>query len=155
MVVPGPWDRNVLVAGSRAYAFHEYCREQNLAGTILHLRTDLSCAEAALQGGLDLAALPASSRPDAAVCYNDVTAIGVYHGLRRGGLRVPQDIALTGFDGLTEGQCLDLPLTTATIPLDLACGAAIEMLVHRIEHISDDPPNRLSLPIRLLVGATT
>jgi DNA-binding LacI/PurR family transcriptional regulator len=64
-------------------------------------------------------------------------------------------MAVTGFDGLTEGQCLDLPLTTAAIPISLACGAAIEMLVHRIEHTSDDPPNRISLPIRLLVGGTT
>ncbi|MGI4790594.1 MAG: LacI family DNA-binding transcriptional regulator [Janthinobacterium lividum] len=155
MIVPGPREGDVLAPRSRAHAFHEYCRERTLPGTIFQLRTDLSYAEAALQGGLALAALPASSRPDAAVCYNDLTAIGVYNGLRRGGLRVPQDIAVTGFDGITEGQCLDLPLTTVVLPIDLACGAAIEMLVHRIEHVSNNPPNRISLPSRLLAGATT
>lgn len=155
MVVPGPREGDVLNPGSRAGAFRDFCSERGLAGTIIQLRTDLHYAEAALQGGLDLASMPASTRPDVAVCYNDLTAIGVYHGLRRGGLRVPQDMAVTGFDGLKEGQCLDLPLTTAAIPIDLACGAAIEMLVHRIEHVSTDPANRISLPIRLLVGATT
>jgi len=155
MIAPGPREADELIPGSRAATFREYCCKRNLPGIIIQLRSDISYVEAALQGGLDLAAMPASSRPDVAICYNDMTAIGVYNGLRRAGLKVPQDVAVTGFDGLMEGQCLDLPLTTAAVPIDLACGAAIEMLVHRIEHDSDDPPNRISLPIRLLVGATT
>ncbi len=155
MVVPGAGDGDVLTPGSRARVFREFCAEQGLPSALLQLGKGPSEAEAALRGGLELAALPPAGRPDVAVCYNDLTAIGVYHGLRRGGLRVPQDMAVTGFDGLTEGQCLDLPLTTAAIPTGLACGAAIEMLVHRIEQTSEDPPNRISLPIRLMVGGTT
>ncbi len=141
--------------GIRARAFRDYCTERNLSGSINllpnHHQPNIVSA---FQGGQSLAAMPVAIRPDVAVCYNDQTAIGVYNGLRRGGLRVPQDIAVTGFDGLQEGQCLDLPLTTAAIPIDLACGSAIEMLVHRIEHTSENAPNRIALPIRLLAGAT-
>jgi DNA-binding LacI/PurR family transcriptional regulator len=115
----------------------------------------LSDTVAAFETGLSIASMSTSERPDVVVCYNDVTAIGVYHGLKRGGLRVPQDIGVTGYDGISEGQCLDLPLTTAAIPVDLACGSAIEMLVHRIERGSNGQPNKMLLPIRLVEGATT
>ena len=155
LIAPGPREADVSLPGSRAQAFHEYCCRHDLPGTVIQLAQGPSSAEAALQGGLDLAIQQAAERPDVAVCYNDLTAIGIYNGLRRGGLRVPQDIAVTGFDGLIEGQCLDLPLTTAAIPISSACGAAIEMLVHRIEHDPTDPPNRISLPIRLMAGGTT
>lgn len=140
---------------SRARAFHDYCLEHNLPGIFFSPPAHLSDNVAAFEAGLSIASKPASERPDVVVCYNDVTAIGVYHGLKRGGLRVPQDIGVTGYDGISEGQCLDLPLTTAAIPVDLACGSAIEMLVHRIEHGSNGQPNKMLLPIRLLEGATT
>ena len=155
MVVANAWEADVSAPDSRVQAFHGFRREHGLPGTIIQLPPGPSPAEAALRMGLDLAALPRETRPDVAVCYNDQTAIGVYHGLRRGGLQVPRDMAVTGFDGLAEGQCLDLPLTTAVVPINLACDAGIEMLVHRIERPADDPPNRVVLPIRLQVGATT
>jgi DNA-binding LacI/PurR family transcriptional regulator len=155
LIAPDPRGADTSIIGSRARAFSDYCSDRGIPGTIVQLRTDLLNAEASLQAGLNIAAMPPAKRPDVAVCYNDMTAIGVYNGLKRGGMKVPQDVAVTGFDGLVEGQCLDLPLTTAAVPVDLACGAAIEMLVHRIEHESEDPPNRIMLPIRLIVGATT
>lgn len=155
MIVPSVWEAESVHPQSRSRAFEEYCREHHLPGTIRTLPVRQSDLTAAFQSGLSLASMPASARPDVAICYNDQTAIGVYHGVRRGGLRVPQEMAVTGFDGILEGQCLDLPLTTAAIPIDLACGSAIEMLIHRIEHPSEDQANRISLPIRLMVGATT
>ena len=155
MVVANPWEADVSTPDSRAQAFHGSCREHGLPGTVILLPAGASPAEAALRMGLDLAALPPETRPDVAVCYNDQIAIGVYHGLRRGGLQVPRDLAVTGFDGLPEGQCLDLPLTTAVVPIGLACSAGIEMLVCRIERPDDDPPKRVALPILLQVGATT
>jgi len=155
LVTPGAREADINLPDSRARVFHDYWREQGISASIIQLKNDIPPVEAALRGGIDIAAMPASRRPDVVVCYNDMTGIGVYNGLKRAGLKVPQDIAVTGFDGLLEGQCLDLPLTTAAIPIDTACGAAIEMLAHRIEHDSDDPPNRISLPIRLIVGGTT
>jgi DNA-binding LacI/PurR family transcriptional regulator len=155
MIVPGPREGDAFAPCSRARMFTDYCRDHDLPGTIIPLPASLPSVLAAFQGGLSLAAMPALVRPDVAVCYNDQIAIGVFNGVRRGGLRVPQNIAVTGFDGISEGQCLELPLTTAAVPIDLACGSAIEMLIHRIEHPSDDAPNRIALPIRLMPGATT
>jgi len=141
--------------GSRAAAFYDSCREHKMPGKVIRVQPGQPDVVAAFQCGLTLAAMSPAERPDVAVCYNDQTAIAIYNGVRRAGLRVPQQIAVTGFDGINEGQCCDLPMTTAAIPVDLACGTGIEMLINRIEHESNDPPNRITLPIRLLEGETT
>jgi LacI family transcriptional regulator len=150
-----PTDIECEATDGRLLAFHDYCAEHGLARSVIRLPAKPPHPVGALHAGLKLAAMVPSTRPDVAVCYNDQTAIGVYGGVRRAGLRVPQDIAITGFDGTNDGQCMDLPLTTAVTPVDVACGAAIEMLIHLIENKADGTPNRLSLPIRLLTGATT
>lgn len=50
--------------------------------------------------------------PDAICCYNDTMAIGVLSVLRQHGLRVPDDVALTGFDDIDVAAVIDPPLTT-------------------------------------------
>lgn len=51
-------------------------------------------------------------KADAIVCYNDVIAIGVLHGLHRLGIRVPEDISLAGFDDIPVSRFLTPGLTT-------------------------------------------
>ena len=52
--------------------------------------------EGGLAAGLSIAKL--SPRPTAVMAINDLTAVGVIKGLRKSGIRVPQDISVTGFD---------------------------------------------------------
>jgi LacI family transcriptional regulator, repressor for deo operon, udp, cdd, tsx, nupC, and nupG len=54
--------------------------------------------------------------PDAIFCYNDLLAIGTIGGLRRRGLRVPDDVAVAGFDDLDVAAYIDPPLTTLRQP---------------------------------------
>jgi LacI family transcriptional regulator len=60
-----------------------------------------------LQGGF---------RPTAIICVNDFTAVGVLRELREHGLRVPQDVSVTGFDNIQLSEYCDPPLTTVDIP---------------------------------------
>ncbi len=62
--------------------------------------------------GKALLALPANERPTAIVCQADVHAWGVSDAARDLGLRVPEDVSITGFDGLEGGVFDDLNLTT-------------------------------------------
>jgi DNA-binding LacI/PurR family transcriptional regulator len=52
--------------------------------------------------------------PTAIVCHSDVLAAGVVRELRKAGLRVPQDVSVTGFDGLDLPTLAPLVLTTVT-----------------------------------------
>jgi LacI family transcriptional regulator len=56
-------------------------------------------------------------RPDAIVCANDELAAGAILGLSRLNLRVPDDIALVGFDGRPFAAHLPVPMTTIALPL--------------------------------------
>ncbi len=52
------------------------------------------------------------SMPDAFVCANDSMAIGVMGKLHKMGFRVPEDVIVTGIDGIPEGNTYNPPLTT-------------------------------------------
>ncbi len=54
--------------------------------------------------------------PDAIACANDCMAIGVCSALTRHGIRVPEDIAVIGYDSMDEGQRSPVPITSAIIP---------------------------------------
>ena len=59
-------------------------------------------------------ALP--ERPTAVFCFNDMLATGVLRGLRRAGLRVPEDCSVAGFDNITFSAYTNPPLTTFNQP---------------------------------------
>lgn len=54
-----------------------------------------------------------SRQPEAVICANDVMAITVSNVLQSNGIKVPDDVIVTGFDGLELGQCCTPKLTTA------------------------------------------
>jgi DNA-binding LacI/PurR family transcriptional regulator len=70
--------------------------------------------------------------PEAILVYNDLTAVGVLRGLAEAGLRVPEDVAVVGTDGIELGEYLTPALTTVDHPRAelgrLAVEAACDLL---------------------------
>lgn len=62
--------------------------------------------------------LGAGRRPTAIVCVNDLMAVGALRELRERGLRVPEDVSVTGFDNVNLAQFCYPALTTVHIPRD-------------------------------------
>lgn len=72
-------------------------------------------------------------RPDAVVCANDLMAIGCIDEARDAlSLRVPDQVSVVGFDGLSPGQWSAFGLTTIRQPMQSMVKAAVDMLVARI-----------------------
>ena len=73
-----------------------------------------------LEGGRQAARMLFASgyEPTALICVNDVTAVGVLRELRERGLRVPQDVSITGFDNVKLSEFCHPALTTCHIPRD-------------------------------------
>lgn len=71
-----------------------------------------------LEGGRQAARalLSTGFNPTALICVNDITAVGALRELRERGLRVPQDISVTGFDNVKLSEFCYPPLTTVHIP---------------------------------------
>jgi LacI family transcriptional regulator len=87
--------------------------------------------------------------PRAIVCANDQTAIGVLYALDRHGLRVPQDVAVTGFDDIPVARHLQTQLTTVRQRIRELGATAFEVLYSMINH--ETPAMRdLVLPTLLI-----
>jgi DNA-binding LacI/PurR family transcriptional regulator len=84
------------------------------------LEVDVATDADTLEGGRQAArTLLAGPRPPTAlVCVNDVTAVGALREVRSRGLRVPEDVSVTGFDNVTLAQFAVPALTTVHIPRD-------------------------------------
>lgn len=70
--------------------------------------------------------------PDAIACANDQTALGVIYALRERGFRIPEDVAVTGFDDIPVARHLNPPLTTVRQPIHDLGATAFEVLLSMI-----------------------
>jgi len=76
-----------------------------------------------------------SARPDltALFCGNDTIAIGALHALAERGLRVPDDVAVVGYDDIPTAPYLAPPLTTVRSPAVAHGQRAMELVIAMIE----------------------
>ncbi len=103
------------------------------AGLRLILRLDgRSTYEGGFEAGQQIAAMSVSRRPDAVFAVSDVMAFGALDALRLAGLRVGQDIAVVGFDGLPQAARPVYDLTTVEQPLAAMVGRALDLLQARM-----------------------
>jgi DNA-binding LacI/PurR family transcriptional regulator len=81
--------------------------------------------------------------PTAIVCVNDFMAVGVLRELRDHGLRIPEDVSVTGFDNIKLSEFSSPPLTTVHVPRQQIGHIAFECLVPK--------PNSPRIPGRDIV----
>jgi len=86
----------------------------------------------------------------AAVCYQDIVALGVMQALRKMGRTPGQDFALVGFDDITEAALVQPALTTVSVAAEEIGRKAGELLYSRIQG-NDEPPKRIILPPALVI----
>lgn len=131
-----------------------YCRalaEMGLESTA-HLTKAAELSEAA--GALAATRLLAERRPDAILALSDVIAVGVLHAVRRAGLRVPDDVAVAGFDDLSFSPFLAPPLTTVRLPFDAMGRAAVAWLVAAARGQTTGPLHELYDPVLIVREST-
>lgn len=109
------------------------------AGLITSSETTIACETAdvacAAQAVDDLLALPV--RPSAVFVTADLLAIGIVHCLLERGVRVPDDVAVVGYDDIQYSRFLEVPLTTVSLPKQAIGQHASQILLDRIR--SDGP----------------
>lgn len=74
-----------------------------------------------------------AERPTAVFCMNDDMAIGAIKAWKEHGIRVPEDISITGYDDLTFASYSDPSLTTIRQPTEEMGRKAVELLMQQIE----------------------
>ncbi|MGW4233564.1 LacI family DNA-binding transcriptional regulator [Streptomyces sp. NPDC004980] len=135
-------------AEARFRGFREACREAGLpVPDAPDLRTAMMtqaegarAAETLLDRGAE--------RPEAMLFANDQMAVGALRALERRGVRVPDDVAVTGFDGIPLSRIVRPSLTTVRQPIRQLGEQAVELLVQRLADRTRDPVS-LELPVSL------
>jgi DNA-binding LacI/PurR family transcriptional regulator len=83
--------------------------------------------------------------PTAFFAINDMTAVGIYAGVRELGLRIPEDISVVGFDDIHLCRIMNPPISTVRQPLDELMNAAVDLLIGRMEGMNTGAPTHLTL----------
>lgn len=81
---------------------------------------------------LGLEFFASSNRPEAIFAFDDLSALGFQKAVLDKGLRVPNDVALVGFDDIRRGVTAPVPLTTIHQPLAEIGGLAVDTLLRKI-----------------------
>ncbi|MGC0344287.1 LacI family DNA-binding transcriptional regulator [Streptomyces sp. SLBN-8D4] len=98
----------------------------------------------------------ASDRSVTAVfAAGDEMAIGLIHGLRESGRRVPGDVSVVGFDGNPVFAYVSPSLTTVRQPFEAASSEGIRLLLHAIEKPDTELPPANDPPVELVVRGST
>ncbi len=90
-------------------------------------------------------------RPDAVFAANDMMAVGCMAALHEAGLRVPDDIAVAGFDDIPIARYVTPALTTIRVPIAALGAAALDALVKAVEAPQSQATHTVVTPVELVV----
>lgn len=142
---------NVLTSVRRRGMMEERARLGLPAREDWIIRGDFS-----LQSGRDAAAqiIAMEERPSAVFCAADTVAFGLMSGLQAGGLRVPEDISVVGFDDIDMSEYYVPALTTIRQDRVRLGQTAAARLLDRLSGATIAPTEEL-LPVELVIRAST
>lgn len=95
--------------------------------------------------------LHTSPRPTALFCDDDEAAIGAMKAIREAGLRIPEDIAVIGFDNIEVGAFAPVSLTTVAQPVEEVASVAVDMLFSRMNEGDSAETKNVSVKPHLVV----
>jgi len=92
---------------------------------------------------------------DGIVAFNDTLALGALRVVQERGLRVPEDVAIIGFDDLDETNYSTPTLSTIDAGRDAIAQRAVELLVRRIEGADSSEVEEVAVPFRIIEREST
>jgi LacI family transcriptional regulator len=95
--------------------------------------------------------LTLNPRPTAVFAANDSMAIGCLFALRAAGVRVPEDVALAGFDDIPIARYLSPSLSSVHVPIAELGTRAMERLLHAVENKNEHERRRETVATTLVV----
>ena len=97
--------------------------------------------------------LKLDSRPSAIFAFSDFVAFGVMRAIREDNLKIPEDVAIIGYDDNQFAACAEVPLTTIHVPKDKIGINAVRALKEQFD--DDHSMMQLKIPVSLVVRSST
>jgi LacI family transcriptional regulator len=107
------------------------------------------------RAGERIAGMPAARRPTGAFCANDLLALGLLQQMVRLGLRVPEDLAIVGYDDIEFAEAAAVPLTSVSQPRQLLGRTAAELLLEEARGAGNHEHQQVVFAPELVVRAST
>jgi len=96
----------------------------------------------------------AGERPTAIFCFNDEMAIGVIETAKHGGLNIPRDLSVIGFDDIRFARYTDPPMTTVAQPMREIGEGTVRLLL-QILNGKTTAPESITLPHQLTIRSSS
>jgi LacI family transcriptional regulator len=145
-----PHDFEIHPAGMRLKGFQDALKKARVNIPNEYVRLFANTQEHAMQATRELLSLPIP--PTAIFAAADIQALSVLKTAREIGIKIPEQLAVIGFDDIDSAEYLDL--TTIRQHLDESGKLAVEILLARIADPSR-PPQHVNLPLNLIERKTT
>ena len=126
--VSGGWLGDIR---ERLEAYHAFRQSRHLADGAGYSQADTNDLDGGYRAMRKLLALPV--RPTAVLAADDVMAIGVLKAAGEAGLRVPQDVSVTGFDDIEMTRFTTPTMTTVRQPVEAMSQRAMEWIVRLLD----------------------
>jgi LacI family transcriptional regulator len=112
-------------------------------------------ATSGVEYGRAIAALPEPQRPDAIFAANDMLALGILQGLTGTGVRVPEDVAIIGYDDIVFSAAAAIPLTSVRQPSQRMGATAATLLIEQLTDPEGFRPRSVVYEPQLIVRSST
>lgn len=110
--------------------------------------------ESSYTAAVKLLNLAVEKRPTAIFCVNDIAALGVMDAVQDLGYKIPEDLAVVGFDDMFMSGTRSVQLTTVRIPRYEIGQQAVRLLLNRISQPDNYVPTEVILPVSLIIRKT-
>jgi LacI family transcriptional regulator len=132
--------------GGRADGYMEALEKADMAGSAEFFKTGVASMET---GRAEIIRYIEENRklPEAIVAQNDLMAIGIMAGLVSKGYKVPDDVAVVGFDNIDFGKYTNPPLTSIGFSDKEVVKTILEMLFERIDGKRTEPKEVIAEPV--------
>ena len=98
--------------------------------------------------------LAGEDKPTCVLCPDDFSCLGAISLLADSGIRVPEDVSLIGYDGITVGRMVRPPLTTYRQDTDRIAAEAVSLLLEAVERPEEHQPRQVIVEGTLVRGGT-
>lgn len=122
----------------------KYGMEQKEEYIIRNIRSEEDACQKTIQ------LMGSGDHPTAAFLFSDFLADGVYRGIKKNGMTIPDDISVIGFDDIPHVKYLDPPLTTIRHSLADASKAIFDCLIDQIQNQSCAPHRQVYFKGKLI-----
>ncbi|QGN57435.1 LacI family DNA-binding transcriptional regulator [Nostocoides sp. HKS02] len=122
---------------------------------LVWIQTDALTIADGRRAGERLLGLPKRRRPSGVFCANDLLALGLLQHLIQHGVRVPEDVAIVGYDDIEYAAGAAVPLTSVAQPRLLLGRTAARLLAEESEAGTDHQHQHVVFPPELVARAST